>query len=556
MPQASKTFRIFVSSTFSDLKAERNALQEHVFPRLRELCAQHGCMFQAIDLRWGIRNEAALDQQTMMICLEEIARCQKVTPRPNFIVLLGDRYGWRPLPAETPAAEFEEILDGIESRIDLNLLKRWYRRDDNAVPAAYLLQPRDGEYESPSKWESIEHQLRTILLDGIEKVALLETETLKYIRSATEQEIISGLFNVPDAHQHVFCFFRKIIDFEHLSALGDIGRDFCDSFEPHGPGHGYLLDLKRRLRRKLGRNIHEYDAEWSKGRLSQAHIGTLPASLDECLNLNTDGRRSPSLCEDVWRQLSRVILDEIARLKDQDALESEASEHAAFGAERTKHFVGREDFLQKATGYLGGASGEPLVVFGASGSGKSAFMARAASDARRRFPNAVVVTRFIGATPASSDGQALLAGVCQEISRRVEPGAGETSVDLENLSEELLKRLSLATRDKPIIVFLDALDQLSSAYNARSLRWLPSSLPAGARVVISTTPGDCLTALEKKVSRDSLTELQPMSLDDGGKLLDRWLKDAGRTLQPGQRQDVLEGFARNGLPLYLKLAFE
>ena len=34
MPQTSRTFRIFVSSTFSDLKAERNALQEHVFPRL------------------------------------------------------------------------------------------------------------------------------------------------------------------------------------------------------------------------------------------------------------------------------------------------------------------------------------------------------------------------------------------------------------------------------------------------------------------------------------------------------------------------------------------
>jgi hypothetical protein len=98
MPQASRTFRIFVSSTFSDLKEERNALQKNVFPRLRELCARHGCRFQAIDLRWGIREEAALDQQTMRICLEEIARCQRVTPRPNFIVLLGDRYGWRPLP--------------------------------------------------------------------------------------------------------------------------------------------------------------------------------------------------------------------------------------------------------------------------------------------------------------------------------------------------------------------------------------------------------------------------------------------------------------------------
>ena len=49
----SKTFRVFVSSTFSDLKAERDALQEHVFPSLRELCMSHGVRFQAIDLRWG-----------------------------------------------------------------------------------------------------------------------------------------------------------------------------------------------------------------------------------------------------------------------------------------------------------------------------------------------------------------------------------------------------------------------------------------------------------------------------------------------------------------------
>lgn len=36
MVQAGKTFRIFVSSTFSDLKEERNALQKYVFPRLRD----------------------------------------------------------------------------------------------------------------------------------------------------------------------------------------------------------------------------------------------------------------------------------------------------------------------------------------------------------------------------------------------------------------------------------------------------------------------------------------------------------------------------------------
>jgi hypothetical protein len=62
---------------FYDLKTERNALQEKVFPRLRDLAAAHGCRFQAIDLRWGVSEEASLDQQTMKICLGEIERCQK-----------------------------------------------------------------------------------------------------------------------------------------------------------------------------------------------------------------------------------------------------------------------------------------------------------------------------------------------------------------------------------------------------------------------------------------------------------------------------------------------
>jgi hypothetical protein len=56
-----KTFRIFVSSTFSDLKEERNALQREVFPELKKLCMQHGFRFQAIDLRWGVREEPILD---------------------------------------------------------------------------------------------------------------------------------------------------------------------------------------------------------------------------------------------------------------------------------------------------------------------------------------------------------------------------------------------------------------------------------------------------------------------------------------------------------------
>jgi hypothetical protein len=106
--QAGRTFRVFVSSTFEDLRAERNKLHEAVFPRLRDLCQKHGARFQAIDLRWGVSEEASLDQQTMNICLGEIERCRHVTPRPNFVVLLGQRYGWCPPPPQPlpgPAAD-------------------------------------------------------------------------------------------------------------------------------------------------------------------------------------------------------------------------------------------------------------------------------------------------------------------------------------------------------------------------------------------------------------------------------------------------------------------
>jgi hypothetical protein len=67
MPQPTSTprfrpvIRVFVSSTFSDLKSERNALQAQVFPRPEQLCAQNGFQFQAIDLRWGVASEAGLD---------------------------------------------------------------------------------------------------------------------------------------------------------------------------------------------------------------------------------------------------------------------------------------------------------------------------------------------------------------------------------------------------------------------------------------------------------------------------------------------------------------
>ena len=167
-------------------------MQSRVFPKLRELCAHHGCRFQAIDLRWGVSEEAALDQQTMKICLEEIDRCRRTTPRPNFIVLLGDRYGWRPLPAEVSAVEFEQLTAQISEPKELALVEKWYKRDDNAVPPVYDLQPRTGKHTDSQTWEQLERRLRQILVRAVHKANLAPAERVKYCASATHQEIMRG----------------------------------------------------------------------------------------------------------------------------------------------------------------------------------------------------------------------------------------------------------------------------------------------------------------------------------------------------------------------------
>ena len=57
---------------FTDFKHERDALHQNVFRKLELHCRSRGFQFQAIDSRWGVPMEAALDLRTMQICLEDL----------------------------------------------------------------------------------------------------------------------------------------------------------------------------------------------------------------------------------------------------------------------------------------------------------------------------------------------------------------------------------------------------------------------------------------------------------------------------------------------------
>jgi len=210
MPTPTRTFRVFVSSTFEDLKEERNVLQDRVFPNLAEFCDAMGARFQAIDLRWGVRDEAAVNQKTMEICLSEIARCQRTGIKPNFIILLGERYGWCPLPAHIEASEFEAVSAQIAPR-DRALIESWYERDDNSVPPEYLLKPRTNEWVDANRWTELERQMHAALCQGALEAGLPPERRIRYEASATHQEILMGLGSTPeDANTGVKSFVDNL----------------------------------------------------------------------------------------------------------------------------------------------------------------------------------------------------------------------------------------------------------------------------------------------------------------------------------------------------------
>jgi nephrocystin-3 len=59
LTHANRFIRVFVSSTFRDMKEERDYLVKVTFPQLRKLCESCGVVWGEVDLRWGFPDEQA-----------------------------------------------------------------------------------------------------------------------------------------------------------------------------------------------------------------------------------------------------------------------------------------------------------------------------------------------------------------------------------------------------------------------------------------------------------------------------------------------------------------
>jgi len=594
------------------MRAERDKLQAEVFPRLREYCDKHGFSFQPIDLRWGVSSEAGNDQKTMQICIDEVKRCKDALT-PHFAIMLGERYGWIPLPASVEAEEFEQVKDIIVSKYEDNskevtYINQWYKKDTNAIPAEYKLQAKlTPEHQDWKYWGDVESTLRDAFKDVVEnelKDTLSDTQKSKYIKSATEQEIVEGLFKNVQNKENIYFYSRNFTNLDDLSKnnpelLGELeqkDKKFRKEIEDYNSKNSkekkeayeitikHFSDFKNFTENTLDSEIrpfHQKLQDKIKNTIPKENTKEYKLTLDTNLARTQDSVTQTHLqqfCDDFEKDIMNSIKKEIENFQEQDKQTRELNSQSEFKTEKSKIFVGREEFLNKIDTYISSEdSNAPLVIHADSGSGKSALMAKVISNTQENHlkENTTLVYRFVGTSELSNSPINLLKSIyhelclneeletiCSEYISEKELNIDTVLSDEKELSKMLANLIeNYPSEDEKLIFFIDALDQFIIK---DKLDWLPRSLKANTKIIISTLPDkdeykgiDYLPRLKQKYKDESnYLFLEPFDSSEAYSMIDEYLASFDRTLTQEQKQKVLDAFTQSGSPLYLKILLE
>ena len=443
----SKTFRLFISSTFSDFNEERRLLQTYVFPEIKKYSSDLGeYTFQPIDLRWGVSNEAQLDQKTLELCIDEV-HASKLQPHPNFLIMAGDRYGWVPLTYAIEQKEFETILDKVCDE-DKGIVNEWYKLDENQIPSSYILQERVKEYKEYVNWEVAEDRLRDVIQKAVNDSDLSDEIKYKYSDSATEQETVDGIINYKNLTKfqelelsggkkdiqlkdktNVYSYIRTIDE-------GNSDPKSISSFIVDDEDRVKANEFKDKIRDSIGAgNILEVkEKEASIGNFCKVDKHNKASSIDnKTIGLNYEYEaigskgdiKSESQSIFVTKMISflRRSIDSFHKTyKEQNAteLDEQIESQKFFKQTKSSGFVGREDNLKAIQDYITGDSDkynskQSFVVYGPSGMGKSALMAKAIEQTEDNHKDKKVVYRFVGSKADLSSSTDVVISILKEL---------------------------------------------------------------------------------------------------------------------------------------------
>ncbi|XP_012940861.1 uncharacterized protein LOC101863359 [Aplysia californica] len=568
----SKVIKVFISSTFTDFVEERNAMAQNVYPKLRDYCRdKYGVDFQAVDMRWGISQEARNDHSVTDLCMAELEHCQDLSIGPNFAALVGQKYGYCPLPAAMERMVFEAITESLKGEgpeATPTILDKCYLRDQNVTPSVYRLLEIDKCCEMmEDTWENIETELKEAISDGslkaVTKGEITADTRRSLICSVTEQEIRGGMLGVKSGRErenNCVVLLRDIDDlFDNLEECNKTKR-YCDitpgTNEVNGDAHVALNQMRGYVLESVPKfNVAVTQVHWTED-------GITPTAHKDYLNRVTNH----------FYHTIRDLVDRNIQTHSElvsDSLYHEVIQHWSLVKSRCSTFVGREDQLQQLKKYLTTETSQALVVHGDSGVGKTSFMAKAVSCTRGLLAKhklevgddsaipVQLIPRFVGITPKSSSVQPLLFSLCHQLAFVTGKYRHEVPEDYKNLKRHFIDLVQKGDFPGIVVIFLDSLDQMGTSNGGHKMDWLPARLAPNVKIIVSTLPRklDILSRLMNKIDYPMI-EVCPLPASDCEAIIKVMLDSANRSVTLPQWRIIQEAFQKCTLPLYITLTFQ
>ncbi|HQZ65021.1 MAG TPA: DUF4062 domain-containing protein [Planctomycetaceae bacterium] len=428
-----KTVRVFISSTFRDMQAERDWLVKRVFPALRQRLEPHRIHLVDIDLRWGITRQQADNDQVLGLCLQQIDECH-----PFFLGLLGGRYGW--VPSKFPAE----------------------------VGTRYgLTQAHTGK--SVTELEILHGVLNDPAMHGR---ALFCFRADSFLHAIKEKEKRRVYVEVPTR--------------DELNELG------WRKAKQRSQGHRQQLEeLKKRIR-SLSPPMPLFDGypcQWNP--TLPDPVSKTPGRLD---GLKEFGNWVIEKLEQAILHAPE-LQEHLAgtRAATRDELAEERDFHKQFIENRTRIYIGRQRLQDELKAFITGSETKPCLVTGPSGSGKSAALAKFCQTFQNEIssglhPSSFIIQHFAGASPRSTSLREMLRRLCAELKDTLKL-EDEIKQEIRELSDQFREFLAKVPEKLPkghrVLLVLDALNQLDETDNAHSLYWLPTQIPPAVRLMVS-----------------------------------------------------------------------
>uniref|UniRef100_A0AAV2KL95 RWD domain-containing protein n=1 Tax=Knipowitschia caucasica TaxID=637954 RepID=A0AAV2KL95_KNICA len=450
---------------------------------------------------------------------------------------------------------------------ELSLFKMWYRLDTNSLPPVYRLLPvsthqpdirssdRRRQKLARLAWTGTLHTLWQVLHFRA-AAAVGKQQASILLRTVLDWELEQGVESVDHAppENHCHCYKREIPDLldnvenKHAALYVDLLRGQTRLDPVLSLQHQQFVD---RIHSKLRHtNIYERKVGWGRtgldpkhNRSHQFYTERICAHVHRTVVNSINKITKKTDKHDTYKQMRRAVMEA--------QIQEEIKRHQQHCRNLAKNFTLRQTFLDDVE--KAWRSSRRILLLGSPGLGKTCVMAAIAQKAPNWFFGTVkILVVFIGYSGESRNIRLVLKSVCVQLAEAYRPQT-ELSEGLPQLVNELHSLLALVDSDRPAVILLDGLDELSDEHGPE-LSWILSPLPPNVYLVVSATTNSACTEILLS-GQFTVLSLPSLTTEDIIAALESKLHQDQRRLQPEQWETLLQACQSCPCPLYLETAY-